>query len=436
METVYSTKQVRKDNKKLVLMFKYILAVSMLCVFINPGLSTVLGPLMAVIFSYLFFEDSFEFVTAVIITANDALGTVVLSRLSFQYLLLALLVIKALAMHKYSVRRLAFLLISLAFLIQLFVVEFINAKTLVICVIYAFALASIDFEGNPKAVENFFKGIAFAVVLISIHAVLTGGVEYYELDVASKKSGELVRKGILGVGIGNANYSAILLNMGLVSLWHFTKLKTVPKVLLSLPILYSLVMASSVSGIMYLAVILLMGILLIKGKSRTIIVLVIIFAVLLASYNIYINLPSSIRFEQLDYLIERVVEKYNAYISGDFSQATTGRSNLISIYLDYIFNKQDAFGVMFGGNPLIIKAVSNRSTHNTFINILLQFGVIGTVAFCALVIWRFVVCFKKEENPYRNVFLIFKVFFAVVGFGAGLYANNLWMFWMLALVLL
>jgi len=435
METVYSTKQVRKGNK-LVLMFKYILAVAMLCVFINPGLSIVLGPLMAVIFSYLFFEDSFEFVAAIIITANDALGTLVSSRLSFQYLLLGLLVLKALAMHKYSTRRLVFLLISSAFLLQLFVVGFISQKMLINTMIYAFSIASIDFEGNPKAVENFFKGIAFAVVLISIHAVLTGGVEYYELDAAAKKSGELIRKGVLGVGVGNANYSAILLNLGLVSLWYFTKLKTVLKVLCSLPILYSLIMASSVSGILYLAVILLTGILLIKGKSKTVTVLVIVLAALVVFYNIYINLPSSMRFEQLDYLIMRVEEKYSAYVSGDFSQATTGRSNLASAYLDYIFNKQDAFGVVFGGNPLIIKSISNRGTHNTFINTLLQFGVLGTIAFFVLIIWRFIVCLKNKENPYRNVFTIFKVFFAVVGFGAGLYANNLWMFWMLALVLL
>ena len=55
MELALSKNTKRQNNKTLILILKMLLAVAMLGVFIAPGLSTILGPLMAVVFLYLFF---------------------------------------------------------------------------------------------------------------------------------------------------------------------------------------------------------------------------------------------------------------------------------------------------------------------------------------------------------------------------------------------
>ena len=81
------------NPQKIVVAF---LAVLMLIVFIEPSNSVYCGPIMAALFIYLFFSGYQELVAAIIIVANDALGTIIAGELSFQYLLFVLLVVKLL----------------------------------------------------------------------------------------------------------------------------------------------------------------------------------------------------------------------------------------------------------------------------------------------------------------------------------------------------
>ena len=436
MELALSKNTEGQNNMmSIALIAKFILAVAMLGVFVRPGLSVALGPVMAVIFSYLFFEDSSEFVTAVIITANDALCTVFLGKLSFQYLLLGLVLLKSLCMQKYTNRRLVFFLISSAFLLQLFAISFISFKVFVICLIYVISIISIDFD-NPKAVEKFFKGIAFAVVLISIHALLTGGVEFYELNAAERKSGELLRKGVLGVGTGNSNYSGILLNIGTISLWHFSKIKNLLKCLCTLPILYAMLLTNSLTGLIGLCTIILVSIMLGKKKGKGLLIFVAVIVVIVAIYNLYVDLPSEKRILELDNYMFRIENTIDEIKVGNYGGATTNRTNLAKKYLNYIFNEQSFFRMMFGGNSLLVKSITTAVTHNTFINLLLQFGVIGTIIFLILIIIRFIKNYKSRANPNFKGIIVLKTFCVIAGLGASLYANSLWMFWMLALVLL
>ncbi len=436
MELALSKNTEGQNNMTLIaLIVRFILAVAILGVFIRPGLSMVLGPVMAIIFSYLFFEDGSEFVTAVIITANDALGTVFLGKLSFQYLLLGLVLLKSLCMQKYTNRRLVFFLISSAFLLQLFSINFISFRIFVICLIYVISIISIDFD-NPKAVEKFFKGIAFAVVLISIHAFLTGGVEFYELDAAERKSGELLRKGVLGVGTGNSNYSGILLNIGTISLWHFSRIKNLLKCLCTLPILYAMLLTNSLTGLIGLCVVIFVSIMLGEKKGKALLIFVAVIVVIVTLYNLYVDFPSEKRIPELDNYIFRIENTVDEFKVGDYNGVTTNRTNLAKKYLNYIFNEQSFFGMMFGGNSLQVESITKAVTHNTFINLLLQFGVIGTIIFLILIIIRFVKNYKSKANPNYKGIIVLKTFCVIAGLGASLYANNLWMLWMLGLILL
>src|SRR5699024_942237 len=100
--------------------------------------------------------------------------------------------------------------IMLLTLVQLFSFHIISVKGILYTV--TFIIASGYNLKKDEDVELFFKGVAITVFLISLHTCITGGVEFYELN---EYSTEFLRKGILGVGIGDSNYSTLLLNIGI-----------------------------------------------------------------------------------------------------------------------------------------------------------------------------------------------------------------------------
>ena len=100
------------------------LAALMLIVFINAGFSLFCGPLIAALLCVLFFRGHEEFVTAVIIVANDALGTIVLGSLSFHYLLLALLACRLLNTKTINVRTGLFVALGAYLLLQQYFLTF------------------------------------------------------------------------------------------------------------------------------------------------------------------------------------------------------------------------------------------------------------------------------------------------------------------------
>ena len=85
-----------RGNKKIGL--NHILLIALLvCVFLAflfDSLWVFLGPVMAVLCVYLYFTGFPELITALIIVANDAMGTVFMGSISFPYLLLAMALLR------------------------------------------------------------------------------------------------------------------------------------------------------------------------------------------------------------------------------------------------------------------------------------------------------------------------------------------------------
>ena len=71
-----------------------LLCLAVFAVFMNPSLQIITGPIIAVLLTYLYFMGNPEIVTAVVLVANDALGTVIFGSLSFQYLLLGMAAVR------------------------------------------------------------------------------------------------------------------------------------------------------------------------------------------------------------------------------------------------------------------------------------------------------------------------------------------------------
>lgn len=430
---------VKNDNRlpsKLEVFLPIVLAAVMLAVFIEPQLSIVCGPIMAVIFTYLFFKGQKELVTAIILVANDALGTVLLGNISFQYLLLGLVLINMLTKASYSHRRIMFFLISLLFVVQFLYVGFGTTKMIVFSVIYILSLATIRFDGDRDSAKRFLSSVAYIVIIIALHAVITGGVEYYELSDRAIREGDVVRKGILGVGIGNSNFSAFLLVFGFTCLFCFTDFKPVIKVIASYPLLHALVLTRSMSGLLELIVVISLMLLLKKNKGTAVTILIVAILALVIAFQVYAVLPPEMHLPELDAYIERIGGKLFEFEVGDYSGATTQRTDLSASYMQYIFHDQGNLKMMFGGNPVIVKSISNAGTHNMYLNLLLQFGLIGAIAFIIYSVYRIGVCFKNKEDTQSKHYLVLKGLCIFASFGISLYLNNLWALWMLVMILL
>ena len=431
---------IAKRNKKRISLFDkgvyLLLAAAMLAVFLMPELGILCGPVMAVIFTYLFLYRDFEFVIAVIILGNDALGTIVMGSLSFEYLLLVLLVFKLFINTTFTLRRLFFLLVALAFPLQLYFVEFIDSRMLLFLSIYILGIISIPFDTDSEAVRKFFSGVAFAVVLLALHAMLSGGVEFYEAESVGGLKKEILRKGILGVGIGDSNFSSFVLIFGFVSLWYFTKWNVFLKSIFSVPIIYSLILTRSFSGVLRVLLVLLVSALLQKNKLKAVQFLLWGGVGLIALYHAYINLPSEFHFEELDLYLERIEEKLFFLESGNYHEATTGRSTILADYWHYITKTESELGVLFGGNPLSIPSAGLRLAHNTFLSTLLQFGCVGVVGMIIYILHSFVRVYNNRDYQYRKAFLVLKIFCLVFAFSVSFYSGSSWTLWIMTVFLL
>ena len=400
----------------------------MLTVFIDPKYSVVCGPILAVIFTYLFLTGYDEFVTAVIIVANDALGTIFFGSISFQYLLL-LLVFCKLPTVSMSRRRVIFFIIGMIFIAQLYFVGFTSLKMFVVGAIYMLSLSIINFHKSAESAKEFFRGVAFTVVVLAVHAMITGGVEFYENLPGDD---EIVRKGILGCGVGDANYSSLLLNIGFICVWCFTEMKSMYKMLSTIPILYALVLTRSMTGFLSLVLILVALILLQNNKVKALLVLILSFLALSIVYTMYMNAPANWHFEELDLFIKRISEKIFQFETGDYSDATTYRSELATDYMRYIFTGQSAWKMLFGGNSLVIESVAiyDYAPHNTYIGTLLQFGLVGGAIFFGVIIRNSYKTIKNSPSALAKTYLVLKLLAIFVAFTLSLYDGGGWALWM------
>ena len=425
-----------KVQRKSELLLYVVLASLMLMVFVTPSLSIVTGPLLTALLTYMFFKGHREFVIAVIVVANDALGTILLGNLSFQYLLLALVGIHMLTKASYSSKRLIFFLVSMAFLIQVNIAGSSSTKMFLMASIYILAIATIRFDGDDDSVKKFFFGVAFTVVVIALHTVITGGVQYYELSKSAIREGEIVRTGILGVGNGNSNFSAFLLIFGFACLWCFTEFKLVFKLIFTYPLLHALVLTRSMSGFLELLLVICVILLLKKKKGRALTIIVAMIVIALVLFELYMSLPAEMHLPELDAYIERIESKLFAFETGDYSSATTNRNDIVTVYMQYIFYDQGNIGMLFGGNPVIVHSISKIGTHNMYLNLLLQFGLLGLIVFVICAVNRIVVNFKSSDDVNAKCYLVLKSLCIFAGFGIGFYSNNLWALWMLSVVFL
>ena len=403
-------------------MIYFILFCMIEAVFLNSSLQIIVGPLLAFLFSYLYlFKKDTLLVTLFIMIANDSLGTVFWGKISFQYVLIVLVVCKVLSQKTIQLRTILLFLLATAMILQPYFTNVVPFKNTIITVFYVIALL-LEYETKDK--DAFFErmkvSISLIVGLISIHAILTGGVVFSE-DIVNSNTIEGMRRGILGVGIGDPNFSCLLLCTGIICVLNAQSFNRIFKVIIFAVCTGAMLVTLSTAGLIAYILVLLLNIVVQSGFSKIVKQLSIVVIVIVLVSQIYFSLPSQYRIEYIDTYVERMEMKADYLSEGDMASATTNRSDIAEQYWNYIMGEQSFLGKMFGGNSVLLL---RHVPHNTYIDFIVQFGFIGAIFLILFIIKRFIgTCFAPKDMN-RKIQLILKVLYMVFIFSISVYSES------------
>ncbi len=389
-------------------------------VFVNPGFSTFLGPIIAVLLLYTYFVMHETVLTTVIIVlANDGLGTIFLGQLSFQYLLLIFIFFGVFTHKKIKVRSLVLTLVATVLCGQLVLVGDIAFRQAFYALLYV-GILFVQFSKYKDDQSAFFEklcnALAISVSLIALHAVITGGVEYYELNQYSE---EFLRKGILGVGNGDSNFSSLCLCTGIVGALNSKNFPRLVRVGLVVLMVCALAVTVSITGLLALLAVLLFHFAANKKAYKAIGIILLIAVLLVVLYNVYVSLPSSARIDTVDAYIDRITDVLDELESGDLIEATSSRSGIAKKYIRYIFTEQSPIKMMFGGNGVM---AAGGVPHNTYLDWTLQFGLVGALALIAYAVYRLVLlCKSTVPADTKKMLIMLKSLYLLFAFSLSIY---------------
>lgn len=378
-------------------------------VFLNSSFQIVTGPILTVIFLYLYFcKKKSVLVTTFIIVANDALGTIFFGKISFQYLLLLFLAFELVTKSKIRVRYFILAIIAVIMAVQPYFTSVTAFKSVIYSVVYIWTLIT-QYQKYEK--DEFIENLMFAgsiiVGLIALHAIISGGVVYIEAQHTEYYQ-EYQRRGILGAGIGDPNFSSLLLCTGIVCTVNNHCMRWYEKSAIYAITTVAMSVTLSASGILAFVLVNLLSVVVNRKLSKGLRRLVLLLLIGVGIFQIYLSLPEACHIADIDAYIEKMEIKYNAFVNGDFYSATTGRLDLADKYLHYINQEQTLGRQLFGGNSVVELGIA---THNTYLSWILQFGYLGFIMLLLYACKRLLKIYLSEKNDIRRFSLIIKALY-------------------------
>ena len=413
----------RTDN---TILLRIILFACIAAVFIYPSSSIVLGTVVAALLVFLYFaRNDTVLVTVFIVVANDALGTMILGKVSFQYLLILFVLYELFAQKQIRVRIFAAVFLLLAIAAQPLVTGIIGTKALIFTSLYIVSLA-LQFEkykdDRELFISKFTEAFSIIVFLIALHAAITGGVVYKEVQ-NTQYHYEYQRTGVLGVGIGDPNFSSLLLCTGIACTVINKSFKLLLKLMFIAVMIFAMFGTASTSGFLALILISLLIVSINENATKTVKRILFIVLGFVVIYNIYILLPENYHISDLDFYIERFTSKIEALFVGNYHDVTSGRSDISDQYFNYINNEQSVWRMFLGGNSIM--AEFDMAPHNTYIDFILQFGYVGLAVIVATVIHRVYKVYKTYEFAnYRKLSIVLKFLYAFFAFTLSVYTGS------------
>jgi len=418
---------IAKEKSIFKDVFFWLLLVCIELVFLRVSFWRFLGPIMACIFAYLYFirKDTL-LVTMFIVLAHYELKAVLISTVSFPQLLIVFLCYEIISKKEWNVTATSLTtgILAVCMTVIPWLYGSITGEDVFYLLVYIFAIliqCGKYKDDKDNLAQQLSLAISVIVTLIALHAVITGGVEYADMDDA-----EIIRRGVLGAGIGDPNFSCLLLSTGIVSALNCKKIYLWARIVMICLMLGAVVVTVSTTGLLALGVIAIVHALNSSKLTHKIRNVVIILLLVVIATQVYMSLPEKYRNEGIDSYVTRVDDKYQALTQGDYTKVTTNRTDISERYLNYINNGQSFLKTLFGGNSVVPKAfVSRAISHITYIDFLVQYGYVGTFLILLFIAYHFKKQYgNKEFMQYRNFAISMKILYLFFAFSISIYKES------------
>lgn len=351
--------------------------------------TTIFRTLLIIFFVVIGFSDYYYILWPISTIVNDALGTLYMGRGSFVLLTLILFVLRLfLKNHDKSFRvDKHFLSISILMVLWTFyVILFQNRestdflyKTLPCVVSFLMIYENLVVNKTVKY-EDFFEHVLVSIMLLIVVAVFFGKTTN---DVSY-----VVRQGLLGTGIGDPNYSANKINLAIMIALMDKRIKWFWKAVVVAISVYMLALTASMTGLILLGISILLYLFAEKSLTKTIRRIIIVGVVLLVALYIVLNTGILSSIPQLNAFYTRL-SILNGSVAIYGTAGGSGRAGLLQAYIYGFFNKTSVINMLFGGVSLPNPSIAPYYSHNTYIDGLFRFGIVGTVIIIYTIIHRF-----------------------------------------------
>lgn len=394
---------------------------------LSPQIGTVFKyVVIPVTLALLMRYDSFKLMLYPLLFLDDSIGTYVANRLTLLWFYLIIIFVLELMVRKKKAKYTFSDLIILFFLLY-FVILGLSEHGMVyikiFCVVFITQIILKQIESNSIFIRKFQFVVIYSALIPAISLILGlgGSMTGYNRQV--------------GFGFSDPNYSAVVCALGLCCSLNISEQKKIWKVL---QIIYStifvlaIISTISITGIILIAVILLMKLLYLNGVKRKIKGILIITLTALLVFAVIIP---NINWQNWDAFIIRIIDVIGLRTSSttNYSAITSGRTNIFSAYLSY-FENQNGIKILFGGNVLNCNAIFGRIgmravTHNVYIDYLLAFGVFGALVLISIYIKKAMNYFRKfhviKDTGYLSVAMM-KIVMLVAGISLAYLESPFW----------
>lgn len=413
--------------------------VTQFMIYVDGTGRSILGIVLAAEYILLMLTDIYYVIAPMAVIGNSSLGTVIGGSISFPFAAMVLLSFRLIYQYRTTqVKRGYFyaVIAMVLYFIHYAMFQLTGAKiedTVYLTLAFYFAYASVESDCEKKSF--FYTNMAVVIFLSALHALIYGGVVYYE---ATHDAG-IDRLGIIGAGAGDPVFSGLLLLIGVaICLSNRSMNWGLRFGMLGTMLVSSFGMISTSTVV---ALIVLVAVYHISSRSLPKAASVLLVAVLLVvvAFQFYIGLPEASRIPALDALLNKTILKYEMLMSGNLSGATTFRSELSELYMNKFYS-QSFIKKLIGGNsipdPNIFVANYNLVSHNTYVDIVYRFGVVGALIFIPVMVVRYIRCFIDYKTNRQNgeLFLI-KTMLLLYSYSLSIYYGSFFSYWFVFLLL-
>ena len=383
----------------------------MLLLYNRSTFEPICGLILAACSAMLMFTPFYYVPVSVVMLTPHAMGTVILGRLSLYTFVGCLLIFRLFIVRfkiTFTLTDLWWLFLGLFNWIHtlIFLTDYIGTEKLAIMLFFTLWMIYIRCDSHKKQdiYDRFLLAYAFAILVNATVSLFTRSATIYESSD---------RMGLIGVSSNDPNIAAMFITIGVAIFMSSNLIKIWLKIIACVLLFFSLITTVSISGfVAAVLVVLIFAIIMNKNKKNISVLLVILLGALLA---VYIFPMLGIMGEKntagetvnyLEYFQEKINEKAGSFLGEDIDNATSGRSELTHINMQY-FAEQSGLRQLFGGNH--VNPLGVNVSHNSFADILLRFGYIGLIIVFVIMCYSLLKCLQRTRDTRDCTVLLCKL---------------------------